>query len=223
MADENAGGEKKDTVDIDAMVKSRVEIELAEMRKKVDEFRANNVELLKAQEKYKGLSDDDIEVIRAGKVNPNKGAESEALLKSLQDKLAETERLANERAQQVARMSVEGYISREIAEYNSKNPTRRVAPGAEEYVIAEAAKTFQYRDGKTLPVDGDRILSGKDGVLTAAEWLEKFREQKQIFFERAAGGGAHGSGRLGAEKPGSLAGDKKDREAALKARFPDLA
>jgi len=183
-----------------------------EARAKLDEFRTNNVALLRQVEdlrkKYDGIDPDAVKAA----LEEKRKLEEEAALKAGEfDKVLEA-RLRTERERAAAEKAT---LEREREALNARLMTiqvdhavissaakRGLRPTAGPDVTARARGAFVLREGVpiVLDTDGKTAKPGKDGVapMTLDEWVEQLAAAAPHLFEGNAGGGASGNGSGGA-------------------------
>jgi len=175
-------------------------------KSKLDEFRTNNVALLKQIEdlkgKYHGIDPDLARQLEQAK----RELEEQAALKA-----GEVDKVVASRVQ-----SIKSDLERTTAERDSLNARladiqinqgvivaatkRGLRPTAIADVTLRAQRAFKLVSGVPQAQDGDRIRYGKDGVtpMTLDEWIDSLVTEAPHLFEPSAGGGATGSGAGGA-------------------------
>jgi hypothetical protein len=177
-------------------------------KSKLDEFRANNVGLMKQlEEQRKRFEGIDPEQVKALMEEKRKLEEAQAMKDGQVDKLldsrvrsfkAELEKqisaLASERDSLGARL-MEIQINQGVIEAANKRGLRRTAIPD---ITARARNVFKLVNGvpTALDADGKTVRYGKDGVtpMTLEEWADAQVQEAPHLFESNAGGGAPGSG-----------------------------
>jgi len=186
---------------------------------KLDEFRRNNVALLKQvddsrkqvedlRKKYDGIDPDAVKAA----LEEKRKLEEEAALKAGEfDKVIE----ARVRAERERAAAEKATLEREREALNARLMTiqvdhavissaakRGLRPTAGPDVTARARGAFVLREGVpiVLDTDGKTAKPGKDGVapMTLDEWVEQLAAAAPHLFEGNAGGGASGNGSGGA-------------------------
>ena len=171
---------------------------------KLDEFRNNNVKLLKDLEKFKD-------------VDPAKYQELLALAKKQEEKklidAGEIDKVVEQRVGEM-RSTYENQI-KTLTEQNSvdqrqleslliDNAVRDAAvksgvqPTAVDDVLLRAKATFKIKDGNAVPVDAQgNVVYGKDGTspMSVVDWTTGLKKQAPHLFQGSQGGGAQGSGK----------------------------
>jgi len=190
-----------------------------EVKKKVDEFRENNINLMKER--------DDL-LLKMKDIDPVKYAEMQKQLEALGDKklidagkidevvAQRTERLrADANAQQEKLTLANKKLTEELAKTNfrlsevlidaeiTKAVTAIGMPrkGAMQDILARAKLTWKLEDGKPVPMESDHILYGKDGKspMSFEEYAQAVAETAPFLFEPTGGGGGHGGAGDGGE------------------------
>lgn len=149
-------------------------------------------------------------------------AELKSIRESKDAEIAKAAETANEYKTALQNEQLKGYVFDAIGTYNA-NANLKVQAGAEKYLI-EAAKQYFQRDdkGDFIPLDGERVLTGRDGIMKGAEWVDFMRDKEPLFFEKATGSGAmgqRGAGVTGHYNPSALAGNQEERKRAIAAKF----
>lgn len=183
-------------------------------RAKLDEFRNNNVTLMKELETLKGraLSQEELDEFKRIREERQKMADKELLDKGEIDKLIEqrTSRMRADYEKQIQTLSevAEELESQLIAANETLAGTLITAEisksissvgalrkGAMDDVISRAQRTWTFEDGKIVPKDPEgTTIFGKDGKgpMTMAEWCQSLAESAPYLFESSSGGGAQG-------------------------------
>jgi hypothetical protein len=178
--------------------------------KRLEEFRAHNIELQKKLLAFDGIEADAVRKLMARQ----KEIEEAGLLKA-----GEVEKVIEGRVK-AARVEMERALTAMTQDRDSAN-ARLAAITIDQAVVTEATKrglrasaitditararnNFRLVDGvpRALEADGRTVRVGKDGYspLTLAEWTESLVGEAPHLFESSAGGGAPGGG------PGGAAG-----------------
>lgn len=177
-----------------------------------DGIDVNEYKQLKDAYKSKGKEAEQIERLNAEleAIRANKDLEVNTAKKTADDFKAALER-----------EQLKTFINDSIAQYNAKYQLK-VRPGAEKYLIDEAMKAFSRGEkGEFVPTEGERILTGKDGIMSGLEWVDAMRLKESLLYESPVGSGATGSRGIGAAAfdPKQLAGTPAEREKAIAAKF----
>jgi F0F1-type ATP synthase membrane subunit b/b' len=188
-------------------------------KRKLEEFRENNVKLLKElkalQEQYKDvdpakykeyaekiqkledkkmLEDGDIDKLVEQKTERMKKSYEDQIeaLKKAQDNLSGEIKKTKERLSSVL---IDSEITRVVA--------GKVRKGAMDDVLARARKVWSLdENGKPIPKEGEKILYGKDGKqhLTMDEYGQILQETAPFLFESSGGSGSQGNRDKGSGK-----------------------
>ncbi len=173
---------------------------------KLDEFRTNNVALLKQvddlKRKYDGIDSDTARQLEQAKrdleekVALKAGEVDKVVASRVQSIKGDLERTAAERDALNARLS-DIQINQGVIVAASKRGLRSTAIAD---VTLRAQRVFKLVNGVPQAQDGDRIRYGKDGVtpITLDEWVESLVTEAPHLFEPSAGGGATGNSSGGA-------------------------
>jgi hypothetical protein len=173
---------------------------------KLDEFRTNNLALLKQVEDLKKKFEG---------IDPEQARQLEQSKRELEEKAAlkagEVDKVVASRVQ-----SIKSDLERTTAERDALNTRladiqinqgvivaatkRGLRPTAIADLTLRAQRAFKLVNGVPQAQDEDRIRYGKDGVtpMTLDEWVESLVTEAPHLFESNAGGGATGSSSGGA-------------------------
>ena len=173
-------------------------------KSKLDEFRNNNVKLLKDLEKFKD-------------VDPAKYQELLALAKKQEEKklidAGEIDKVVEQRVgemkstyeTQLQTLTQENSVAkRQLEALLIDNAVRDAAiksgvqATAVDDVLLRAKATFQIKDGNAVPVDAQgNVVYGKDGTspMSVVDWTSGLKKQAPHLFQGSQGGGAQGSGK----------------------------
>lgn len=185
-------------------------------KSKLDEFRQSNVELMKkAKElegvdlsKYKTLLETerkirDKELIEKGDIETLIAERLANTENDYKGKLTNAETIAKENAEKYAQLLSKTEI--EGAAFKAFG-TAKIRPEAHEAVMAQIKSTFVVEDGKVIGKANGSILTGADGNLTIAEFVDK---QPDFMRVPNTPGGAGGNDNDGAPmSKGSTSQDK---------------
>ncbi|MEM1189936.1 MAG: hypothetical protein AAGI72_15495 [Pseudomonadota bacterium] len=172
------------------------------------------------QEKLDAIDKDNKE---AKDKNARDKGDVEALEKSWQEKLTNRETELNGKIE-----SLEGSLRTVLVDGKAEALAAELAIDGSAAALLphiKARLATDMRDGQMTTVVLDK--EGKPSALTVDELKKEIAGEKAfaplIAGSKASGSGASGAGRGGgAASTGNLAGDKKERVAAIKERFPDL-
>lgn len=183
----------------------RLNVDGAAPREKLDEFRNNNIDLLKKLESFKGvdvkeyqrLSElakkiDEKQLIDAGKVDEvvtarvsSMKAEHDGVVNEMGSKLEQANR-------QLESLLIDSAVRVKALESG-------VLPTAVDDIMLRAKLTFKIIDGQAVPHADGKPVYGKDGVnpMSVEEWISGLSKTAPHLFGSTQGGGASGS------RPGS--------------------
>lgn len=184
-----------------------LDVDGAVSKTKLDEFRENNVRLLKDLEKFKDI-------------DPVKHAELLRQQQALQEKklieAGEVDKVVEQRVGQmkteyetrIGALTQENTLSKRQLESLLIDSAVRdaaiksgVQPSAVEDVLLRAKTTFQIKDGQSVPMDSNGgVIYGKDGTtpMSVSDWTTGLKKTAPHLFLGSQGGGAQGSGGGGA-------------------------
>lgn len=209
----------------DADGKFYLQVEGVVAREKLDEFRNNNIELMRKMEvfkdvdpaKYKKL----VEMEAQGKFNGKTPAEVDQLIQ---------ERVGTMRTEYEEKITSltndNGKLSSSLSTLLVDNVIREaagkagVAGAALDDVLLRGKSTFKLVDGIATPHDSQgRIIYGKDGTtpMSPAEWVSNLKKDAPHLFPQSQGGGAPGS-RVGGVPNGANLSPNQKIAAGLQAR-----
>ena len=209
---------------------SNFEIQASGLKKTNEALKAEKLKLKEYADTLSGIDVDEYKKLQESA--KNKGKESQELervmaeFNAVKDSRDSEITKANERATQFEKQlkdeQLKTFAGNAIAEYNAAN-SLKVLAGAEKYLIEKALSAFtRSDDGSFVPMDGERILTGADGIMSGAEWINSMRDVEPLFYEKPTGSGAMGSakGAGGSHySPSDMAGDAAARTKAIAAKF----
>lgn len=194
-----------------------------EGKKKLQEFRDNNIKLMREKEdlekKLKDIGDpaqiaemrkkieqiEDKKLIEAGKLDELVAQKVERMRADFESQL-EALKKANDTKQTDlektnARLS-EVLIDSEITK--AVTAVGGVRKDAMQDIIARGKRVWRLEDGKPVPKEGDKLLFGKDGKnpMTFDEWALILSQTAPFLFESSSGTGAAGAQNAGARNAG---------------------
>lgn len=183
-----------------------LEVEGAVSKNKLDEFRNNNVQLLKDLERFKDLDPvkynemlkqqrliDEKKLIDAGDVDKVVELRVGQMKSTYETQIAELTNTNNVSKRQLESLLIDSAV-RDAAIKSGIQPT------AVEDVLLRAKSAFQIKDGHAVPMDpSGNIVYGKDGTtpMSVADWTVSLKKQAPHLFMGSSGGGAQGSGGSG--------------------------
>jgi len=186
-------------------------------KKKLEEFRTNNIKLQKDLEKIqKQFADVDLEEVKemrkkidemndkkmidAGKIDElvdqkveRMRSEFEGQTTALTTKATEQEERAQKAESRLASVLIDSEVTKAVTAVGN------VKQGALEDILVRGRKVWQLIEGKPTPMAGDKVMYGKDGqsFLTFNEWAEVLQKEAPFLFEDSGGSGGAGSGGRG--------------------------
>lgn len=174
---------------------------------KLDEFRNNNVELLKQLDKFKDVDPvkykellgiqvqlDEKKLIEAGKIDEVVAQRVDAMKKDYDNKLSDAEKAKQTMSRQLETLLIDNTVRDEAI----KNG---VIPSAVDDVLLRAKTVFTIKDGEPVALDKDgKVIYGKDGTTPKkiGEWLAELKTTATHLFPGSSGVGTKGSGGQGA-------------------------
>ena len=190
-----------------------------EMKKRVDEFRNKNIELMKQMEdikkdvlKYQELGDlekvkealskvqkiEEGKMFEEGKIDELLSKRTDRMKKDYESQIAALSKIAEDSKsaftkakEALAKSTIDNQIQIEVG-----GLTAKARKGTMEDIIARGRRVFSMdEDDKVVArgIDGSPLF-GKNGVtpLTITEWAQNLPTEAAHFFEPSAGGGAGG-------------------------------
>lgn len=181
---------------------------------KLDEFRNNNVELMKQLEQLKGkaLTDEELaefkkmreeqqklkdkQLIDAGKIDElleqrtsNMRGEYEGKITKLEELLEALSEKLIDAEEKLAGTLITSELSRAVSQVG------HLRKGAMDDLVHRAQQVWTYDDGNIVAKNGDQVIFGKDGKspLTILEWTQSLVESAPHLFEGSNGGGSSGN------------------------------
>jgi len=195
-----------------------LEVEGAVAKTKLDEFRENNVRILKELDKFKGVDPtkyadllklqekaDEKKLIDAGEID-----------KVVEQRVGqmrttyETEVTRLKDANSVAHRQLESLLIDSAVRDSAMKSG--VHPSAVDDVLLRAKTTFQIKDGAPVPKDSaGNVIYSKDGStpMSISDWTTGLKKQAPHLFQGSQGGGAGGSGRLSVETTNKMSPNQK--------------
>lgn len=171
---------------------------------KLDEFRNNNVKLLKDLEKFK-----DVDLAKyqellalAKKADEKKLIDAGEIDKVVEQRVGEMK--STYEAQLKTLTEQNSVAQRQLESLLIDNAVRDAAvksgvqPTAVDDVLLRAKATFKIKDGNAVPVDSQgNVVYGKDGStpMSVVDWTTGLKKQAPHLFQGSQGGGAQGSGK----------------------------
>lgn len=181
---------------------------------KIDEFRENNIELRKQLEKFQGIDVDeynrliqeeqkkkDKKLLDAGKVDELVNERTRTMKEQYEGKMDELSKQNESMKSQLETLLIDNAV-RDAASKEG------VVSSAVDDVLLRAKSIFKVIDGVATPMDGDRVIYGKDAQnpMSVSEWLKGLSSTAPHLFEPSTGGGGRGTaGRAnGADNPANM-------------------
>jgi hypothetical protein len=173
---------------------------------KHEEFRQNNITLANQLKRFEGIDPDAVRQLAEEKRKLEEAAQLKAgEVDKVIDARLKTARAEWDKQHGVVvaeRDALHGRLTAiQIDQAVVSEATKRgLRPTAIPDITSRARMTFKLVDGVPQAFDGEKIRTGKDGVLpmTLAEWVDALVSDAPHLFEANAGGGAAGSGSGGA-------------------------
>lgn len=211
-------------------------------RNRLDEFRTNNVTLMKKledlEQQYKGLDPEaarkaleeitkirEKKLIDEGQIEELVATRTEAMRRDLDSRYnnaaAALEQERQQRAQAESRLS-EVLVNTEVLRVIGDIGVLR--RGANTDVMHRAKNTWRVVDGELRAMDGETPIYGKDGKnpLTMHEWCQGLAESASYLFEESKGSGSNGAGASRKGEGGSKVVDRRD-PVAFGSNLEDIA
>lgn len=179
----------------------QLEVDGAADKNKLDEFRTNNVDLMKRLDQFKGVDMDkvnnlmsqerklkdaefiekkDFEGLVESRTKTMK-SDYESKLLSLQTNLDSSQK---NHTNLISRHEIEGAANTAFSKH-------KISPDATEAVMSQIKSTFSVNGGSVVAMDGENIKAGANGNLTIDEFVGSMPE---IFKIQSNGGGGNGGG-----------------------------
>lgn len=182
--------------------KFRLDVDGAVPREKLDEFRQNNIDLLKKLDSFKGVDVQkynslldiekrikDKDLVEAGKVDEavqsriqSMKTEHDGIVKGLTEKLDASNR-------QLEGLLIDSAVRVKALELGA-------LPAAMDDILLRAKASIKLVDGAAVPHSDGKPIYGKDGVnpMSVDEWLVGLSKSATHLFGQNSGGGSQGSG-----------------------------
>ena len=198
--------------------KHYLNVEGAVSKRKIDEFRDNNVKLMKQLEEYKDIDRDEYTKLKEDALNGSKLGKEEV------------DKLINDRVKTMRKQfeSDNGKLQETNSTLNSQLETLLVDSAirqasskigvlgsAVDDVVLRAKSVFKVESGAAVPYDRDGIMYGKDGSspMSTGEWVKGLKKTAPHLFEMSVGGGAGGSRAAGRVDTSKMSPLEKIRHA----------
>lgn len=186
----------------------------SDSKKKLGEFRENNIKLMKEKEelekKFKDIDPeevkemkkrmqelDDKKMIDAGKIDELVAQKVERMRADFENQIKEMKKALDKKEgelvqthNRLSEVLIDSEITKAVAAVGG------VRKDAMQDIISRGKRIWKLEDGKPVPKEGDKILYGKDGKeqMTFGEWAQVLVETAPFLFEPSGGGGAGGAG-----------------------------
>ena len=185
----------------------------ADAKARLAEFRENNIKLMKERDelegKLKGLGDpkeieamrkkiqaiDDKQLLAAGEIDKLVEQKTERMKADYENRIQALEKVIEQNKTDLAKTTdhlssvlIDSEITRAVT------ATGIPRKGALQDLLARGKRVFKLVEGKPTPMEGDKVLYGKDAKapLTFDEWAAIQLELSPYLFEASAGGGSAG-------------------------------
>jgi hypothetical protein len=184
--------------------KHYLEVDGAVSKSKLDEFRNNNVDLLRKLDGYKDLDPAKYasmqtqiaeltreETIPADKLDEIVAERVGNLRNEYDGKINDFETVISTQSRQLEGLVIDSAVRKAATE-------GKVLPTAVDDVLLRAKSTFKVIDGAAVPHDSKgSVVYGKDGSspMGIGEWMGKLSKDASHLFEGSSGGGGTGGGR----------------------------
>jgi len=180
-----------------------LQVEGAVSKKKLDEFRNNNITLRQEAEKYKDINLDKYNELLAAAVDADK--KKMVPVSKIDEMVAEkTKTMQQEHAKTVQKLETEkGQLNSSLntllidtdVRKNAVGDAYKVTDTAMDDVVMRAKTVFKVENGRAVPYDGNNnIIYGKDGTnpMSVNEWITGLHKTAPHLFDKSAGSGATG-------------------------------
>lgn len=220
-----------------------LDVDDSDYKKKLGEFRGNNITMRKKLEDLEKLADqykgvdlkkytaamkqiedlEDDKLINAGDLDKVIEQRTERMradftgqTEALEKRAKAAEKAAKASTEHLSKVLIDSQVQTAVGEVGS------LKKGAMDDVLGRARKVWFLQEGAPVPMDGDSVRYGKDGKspMTMGEWAESLMEEAPFLFEGNKGAGAGGND---LQPPGSklaIPGSDKD---AFAANLKDIA
>lgn len=223
---ESLAPETKTLYKSDDAGKFRLDVEGGAVAKaKLDEFRTNNIDLIKKLEPFKDLDPvvvqdalkthqqyKDKKLIDNGKIEEVVENRVKEMKSSYETQLT---------AEKTARQAAEGTLSKVLIdnELSREALSNGALDTAVDDIVSRGRQVFKLNGGKVLPYEGENVIYGDDGVtpLSVKQWLTKLSAKAPHLFKQSKGGGADAGNRSG--DSGAVAKRSDLKTAADKAAY----
>jgi len=181
-----------------------LEVEGAVAKSKVDEFRDNNVELLRQLDEVKAkYGDIDLEQYQQLLKSQKDADDKEMVPRSELDSLvqAQVKTMRQEYDTKIEELTgTNGTLNRQLeglvidSAVRAASSTAKVRAEAVDDVLLRAKSTYRMDNGVAVPYEGNKVVYGKDGEnpMPISEWVNGLSKTAPHLFEGSQGGGAGG-------------------------------
>ena len=183
-------------------VRQSAAAEFEPLKKKVDEFRNNNLTLQQQLEKFKGFDADEYKRLKSLGSDANAAAEQIKRIEleykgqlegkdgKVQELSQQLEQLNQARVDDAFRFDAQAAIQR----HNMKNKAVSVEDGAEALLIEKMMQSRKMIDSKIVMLDNGREFTTDAGIGSIDDWVNVVaRREYPFLFKKPVGGGAPGS------------------------------
>jgi hypothetical protein len=211
-------------------------------KKKIDEFRENNIKLMKEkgelEKKIAAFGTDPAEVkkmqkrlqeiedqklVDAGQVDKlvdqkveRMKADFEGQIKQMTEALNQKDQSLAKTTEQLSNVLIDSQITQAVTAIGA------VRKGAMQDILSRGRLTWKLdENGKPVPMHDGRVLYGKDGksVMTFEEWSKALADSASYLFEPTSGGGGGGGGKGGNDGKQKIEGDLSKLPASERLRL----
>lgn len=195
-----------------------LDVDGAVPKTKLDEFRNNNVELLKQLDKFKDVDPvkykelqgiqaqlDEKKLIDAGKIDEVVNQRVDAMKRDYDGKLTAAENDKKVMSRQLETLLIDNTVRAEAV----KNG---VLATAVDDVLLRAKAVFTIKDGQPVALDAKgQVVYGKDGTtpMSIGDWLVELKQNAVHLFPGSVGAGSRGSGGRGGESTAGMSATGK--------------
>lgn len=180
-----------------------LQVEGAVSKKKLDEFRNNNIQLRQEAEKYKDIDLDKYNELlaQASAADKKKMVPMAKIDEMVTEK---TKTMQQEHAKVIKQLETEksqlsGNLNTLLIDTdvrkNAVGDAYKVADTAMDDVVMRAKTVFKVENGKAVPYDANNnVIYGKDGTnpMSVNEWIAGLHKTAPHLFEKSSGSGATG-------------------------------
>lgn len=180
-----------------------LDVDGAVSKDKLDEFRTNNVELMKKLKDLEGIDPAEYQRLMATErqMRDKKLMDAGKFEELLAERTAEMKKHYEKQIEGLTgeKTSLSTHLEKLLIDNAVATAATKLGVKAEalDMVSLMARQRFRVKDGQAVAMDGDKIVYGKDGSTPESvdEFVSRLSEARPFLFEASSGGGGGGGGK----------------------------